>query len=112
MRSNVRIDWHDQQVMARVRMYGIGRMGLAADYLVAKIRENVGTPAPPHSPPGQYPHRMTGELQASIGRQRVRDGYHIYAAAPHAKIVEMRRPYLRRTLAEEQRQVVRIVMGK
>lgn len=111
-RPAVRIQWHSEAVRKRVGDHLLLRLGLAADYLVEKIRENIDTPAPPHSPPGQFPHRMTGELQSSIGRRMVNGGYHIYASAPHAKVVEMRRSYLRRTLAEQGRQVARIAMGR
>lgn len=110
-RPAIRIQWHNERVQRQVGDHVLLRLGLAADYLVAKIRDNIDTPAPPHSPPGQFPHRMSGELYDSVGRKLVGRGYHIYASAPHAMVVEQRRSYLRRTLAEEQRQVVRITLA-
>lgn len=48
------------------------RMGRAMHTLRNILRENLNTPYPPASRPGQFPHRRTGGLRRSVFAKRIR----------------------------------------
>lgn len=77
-------------------------LDVVAGDVAQRVRENISASGPPHSAPGEYPRRITGELQASVGHSvdPVRLEAAIYADAEHAPHVEKIRPFLLRTMAE------------
>lgn len=110
-RSSVR--WYGPQVTRDIREQMKRRLERAARAVAARIRKNIGTQGPPHSVPGEYPHRVSGELQSSIRVETDSRSLtvRIVADAPHAEMVEAKRPYLRRTLREMRSELRSIILG-
>lgn len=110
-RSSVR--WYGERVSRSVRERMKGRLKRAADFAAKTTRRNVATPGPPHSLPGEYPHKVSGDLQRSIHVETDKRSLtvRIVADAPHAGIVEEKRPFLRRTLRLIRTQLRAIILG-
>ncbi len=86
----------------------------AADYLANRIRRNISHPGPPHSTPGEFPHMVSGALEASIHvyPDRKNKTVQIVAEAEHAGYVEKMRPFMQRTYEEEQHNIAAIAVGR
>lgn len=105
----------EQQMIDRAR----ANLGKVGNSLTTKLKDNIATPAPPHSSPGEMPHKMTGELQESIGPEQNGGTLRVKARADHAALLEMGtvkmapRPFLKRTLVENADELGRIaIKGK
>jgi len=67
--------------------------------------------APPHSLPGQMPHRYSGELSETLRTEKHPNLSRIAAAAEHAIYLEFGtetmapRPFMRRTLLENEDEI-------
>lgn len=105
---NVTIAPDDQSLP--VRLDEAVRAGLdeAGRFLVDMIVSNISGPGP--SAPGDYPASDSGELASSIS-YRVEEGRLIVSAsAPHAAALEFGdRPFLSRTLRENEAEVYAII---
>lgn len=98
-----RLKWYGRERRAEVRAKTADIIDILVNELAATVQANIDTQGPPHSTPGEYPHRISGELQASIDStidRRELAGY-VSATAPHSPYVEDMRPFLRRTMHEE-----------
>jgi hypothetical protein len=73
-----------------------------AGFLAGVLGGAFNTPGPPASLPGEFPHRVSGDLQRSIQMRLDRRSLsvRVIATAPHADVLEARRPFLRRTMRE------------
>ena len=109
--SSVR--WYGPQVSREIREQMRRRMYRAARAIAARARRNVSRQGPPHSIPGEFPHRVSGELQDSIHVETDARSltFRIVADAPHAQFVEAERPFLRRTLREMRSELRAIILG-
>jgi hypothetical protein len=111
MRSTVR--WYGPQVTRRVREQMKRRLVKAGQLAVRTVRRNIERRGPPASRPGEFPHRVSGELWRSVGMRLDRRSLSvsIVATAPYAAILETRRSFLRRTLREIRPQLRTIILG-
>lgn len=108
------IVWHEKGVETRAAGIANERLRQAAEFLADAVQANIGTPGPPHSVPGEYPHMITGQLHGGI---RVTSapggyGYQVRSTAPHSKPVEAIRPFLERTFRENRSRVRAIILGR
>lgn len=112
MASSIR--WYGDQVRQAIRERMRVRLHRAAQAVAQKIRENIGTPAPPHSAPGEFPHVVSGELLRSVGVETDKNSLtsRIVVTADHASEVEEKRPFLRRTLREMRPALRRILLRR
>jgi HK97 gp10 family phage protein len=86
--------------------------------LAEAMRDAVSTPCPPHSAPGEAPHKETGELASSFVVSEGKPG-EVYVAntAEHAILLEKGtrkmepRPFIRPTLMRFRRRFARIDLG-
>lgn len=106
--------YHDRasEVLRSVRARAERAIVAGAQYIARRVRENISTPGPPASAPGEYPHVDTGELLASIevrgtGMQRT-----VVATADHAEQVEQSREFMQRTYRENRKRLREIVFGE
>lgn len=93
-----------------VRLEEAVRAGLdeAGRFLVDMIVSNISGPGP--SAPGDYPAADSGELASSISYRIEGDRLFVSASAPHAAALEFGdRPFLRRTLRENEAEVYAII---
>jgi hypothetical protein len=108
--------WNGQAYLASIKRHLIRKLDKVGEAVVARVKENISTAGPAPSSPGEYPHRQTGDLQASITHSIDMStmSVGIKAEAEHAKYVEAARPFLRRTLGEmmDVGAVVEILEGK
>jgi hypothetical protein len=105
MFGNARIlRWDADMVVQFARKILHPRMASLGRELVSRVRDNIGTPTAAAGPsrPGEFPHRDSGDLYRSVSYRLDGDTVTISANAPHAEIVEIERPYLRRTIYENQ----------
>jgi hypothetical protein len=107
--SNVRIAWRERPVRTAAEKRLVRRMHAGGIALAKIIQSNISTPGPSHSFPGQYPHRISGRLHASIHVRVVGMDVQIVARVPHAKYVERTRPFMRRSLEENRAYVKRVI---
>lgn len=96
------VRWYGDEVSRAVREAMKMRLDVAARTVARQVQENIGTPAPPHSVPGQFPHLVSGDLQKSVRVETDKRSLtvRIVADSDHAEAVEASRPFLRRTLRE------------
>lgn len=81
-----------------------------AEFIAQEVQQNISTAGPPASRPGEYPHVDQGDLIASVhARKGSGLSYDIVADAPHARIVEEKRPFLVRSLDELRGEIRSIV---
>ena len=90
-----------------------GNLMRAGDYLAELVRENISTPGPEASAPGEYPHRQSGELKGSVYVRGERNSLtvEIVADAEHAAHVDAARPFLERSMDESMPELIRIATG-
>jgi hypothetical protein len=119
--------WNADRIAANLRARVARNAERAGRHLVAAARRKLAVQGPPPSRPGDSPHRITGDLQASViatvtigggpgGRSTItlvvgtplEIGYFLEAGT--STIAP--RPWLRPTLAEEGKAVARIMAGK
>jgi hypothetical protein len=62
----MKVKWDGPQFRRKLTARLAGNLGDAGALLVSEIRANIGIQGPPPSRPGEFPHRDTGELQASF----------------------------------------------
>jgi hypothetical protein len=99
MSDNVK--WHGNEWLANFRRTMFRKLDKLGAAVAAKVRENIDETGP-HEGPGEFPHKYSGGLQASVGHRvnMGNDSVEVFATAPYADEVEARRPFLRRTFAE------------
>jgi hypothetical protein len=66
MATNVKIRWRGAEFQRELAVEIERRMVLAEGFARRQYQENVATPYPPASLPGQFPHRRSGELQRGV----------------------------------------------
>lgn len=98
--SSVR--WHGERVAMKVRERMKRRLEAAGRAALRRVRKNISRQAPPHSMPGEFPHRMSGDLARSLHVETDKRSLtvRVVASAPYAESLERSRPFLRRTLRE------------
>lgn len=103
-----KLDWNGDAYSRAVENATSRRLAAVGEILVDVVRDNIDTPAPPHSHPGEYPHKDTGRLYESVrsthSRRELRT--RVEARTPYAEHVEEIRPYLRRTVQENRKWIV------
>lgn len=62
----MKVNWHGKQFGRTLFSRIGGNLGDAGALLTDEIQANIGIQGPPRSQPGDFPHRDTGELQASF----------------------------------------------
>lgn len=108
-----RLHWYGDKVMAKVLDLAAKRANRVAQKLANAIRQNISTPGPDPSEPGQFPHRQSGELIDGIKViQRNQYRFDVVSTADHAGIVEETRPYFERTINEQFEMLRRTAEGK
>jgi hypothetical protein len=101
--------WDDRQVLSDVRKNSTPILVDIGNDIAGLIKTKIDTPAPPHSVPGEYPHRLTGEMQSKTRAEAVGPGEAvIFSDAAHAPKIEQIRPFIRRVMAEQQRAIARL----
>lgn len=112
-RTSVTMKWYGERCRRDLRAELLDRLEAAAEHVVEQTKQNIAAPGPPASRPGEYPHRVSGELQGSISSVvNARDlSVRVVATAPHARFVEARRSFLRRTFRESRSTIRQIVLG-
>jgi HK97 gp10 family phage protein len=115
------VKWFGERFLDKIKD-GVQRHVLeAAEKVADQVRINIGQPCPPHSDPGDFPHRESGELQESIHVRMVAGKLikaEVYSTSKKMVWLEFgtsrmaARPFLRRTLAEMGPIVRRIVSAK
>lgn len=110
--ASVKIEWKGDRAgrnMLAAMLHGIQAGG---NFLADRTRDNIDTPSPPASAPGEFPHLQSGELHDSIRVEmnRRKKTVEVTAAAEHAAIVESTRPYLRLTYLQNKSRLRRIVL--
>lgn len=110
-KSSVR--WYGPQVAQSIRDQMKRRLDRAGRAVAASVRRNISRQGPPHSVPGEFPHRVSGDLQSSIRVETDRRSLtvRVVADAPHAEFIEAKRPFLRRTLREMRSELRAIILG-
>lgn len=100
MSSDVR--WNGPAYTAAIKRHLLRKLNKVGEAVVARVKENIATQGPPPSVEGEYPHRQTGDLQASVEFRvdAATLSVILTANADHAKYVEASRPFLARTLQE------------
>lgn len=113
MPTSVSMKWHGPRIERGIRSELESRLDACGDALATQTQVNIAAVGPPASAPGQYPHRISGELQESVGyRLNRRDlAVTVTASAEHAKYVESMRPFLRRTFREMRSKLRAIMLG-
>jgi len=98
----VETSWHGPAAVSSIRRAMAAKFDRIGSMLVRRMRENIGVSTAQSGPsrPGEYPHKDTGELQNSLEYHASPEGLELEADAPHAAIVEIKRPYMRRTIDE------------
>jgi hypothetical protein len=119
--------WNADRIAANLRARMARNAERAGKHLVAAAKRKLAVQGPPPSKPGESPHRITGDLQASIiatvtigGGPGGRSTITLVVGTPldYGLILEVggvhvaARPWLRPTLAEEGKAVGRIMTGK
>jgi hypothetical protein len=114
MARHVRFRWNKGQLFRDIRALSQDRLAVAAAFLVRKIKQNISLSTAAYGPsrPGQYPHRDSGVLQENISWEVSGDRAYVTSTAPHAKIMEFKRPHLSRTLHEQIPALRRIMTGR
>lgn len=114
MASSVSMKWYGDSVTREIREDLKVRLVAAGDYLVAQVQANIAEPGPPHSAPGDFPHKVSGELSESVSAKFDRRSMSVTvtASAEHAPFVEDSRPFLRRTLRESRSAIRGIMLGR
>jgi hypothetical protein len=109
--NRVRIQWFGARVLRRIDRHLQGRLAQVATEVRDQVKENISIPTAVYGPsmPGEYPHLDSGQLRESVYGQVVGDSAYVGATAPHAKIVELRRSYLKRTMIEMRRRIKEIL---
>jgi HK97 gp10 family phage protein len=64
--SEPQIDYELEAAIEAVKAILSPRLDAAGLLLVAQAKENINEPCPPHSDPGQFPHRETANLHDSV----------------------------------------------
>jgi hypothetical protein len=100
--AKLKIEWRGNAVSRHANDAAHAGLIAAGNDLLHRIQQNLDVPGPPGSAPGQFPHRRSGELQASgkIVINRSRKTVTVVFTADHAEIMEAKRPYIRRTYRE------------
>lgn len=62
----MKVKWNGTQFRRELTGRIVRNLGDAGELLVTEIQANIGIQGPPPSLPGEFPHRDTGELQASF----------------------------------------------
>jgi hypothetical protein len=62
----MKVRWDGPQFRRKLTARLGSNLGDAGALLVSEIQANIGIQGPPPSRPGEFPHRDTGELQASF----------------------------------------------
>lgn len=110
MASDFQFEWRGREIAKEVGDRAVAITLRIADQIATQLRLKIDTPAPPHSQPGEYPHRVTGALQQSARAEQSGSlDVQIVADASHAIHVEKIRPFLSRFMRENQRIVTRAV---
>jgi hypothetical protein len=114
MSVEVIVKTNAQQIVREVRRTVTRRLVDAGELITANIRQNISVPSPPSSVPGEYPHRVSGELHDSVHYtiDAARLELTIIADADHADAVERARPFLKRTIDEMRREITDIFNGE
>jgi hypothetical protein len=110
--AKLKIKWNGPKVAAAANAAALAGLEAGGEELVRMIRRNIGVQGPPSSAPGEFPHKLSGELAAGIGMtvNRSRKTVSIYSSAPHGPIVEETRPHIRRTYRESKATLRRVVL--
>lgn len=95
------VNWKGNEWLADFRRQMFNRLDKAGAAVAARVRENIDETGP-HESAGEFPHKYSGRLQASVDHRVVmaEDSVVVTADASYAGDVEERRPFLSRTLGE------------
>lgn len=121
------VRWFDKGFLRLVNKEVDRNLKKAGTFIVNELKRNVlnveghGEP----SPPGQPPHKQSGDLVKSIARQRVGNEERVGSNLPYARRLELGfrgadilgrmynqppRPYLRPTVIKNQKKIARIIL--
>ena len=100
--------WHGPRIKREIRKEMAARLPDLADMIVEKMRDNISTPFPPASFPGDFPHTRSSELIEGISHKtdKRKLSVRIFSSAPHSEFLENGtinmepRPFIDRTLKE------------
>ena len=107
--------WHGDEFFRMLEEHNRKTLELAAIHLKNKVKEKLSTPYPPASNPEDYPHRRDGELRRSVAHEVVGHVARVGTNKVYGRHLEMgtsrmkKRPFLRPTLANQRRQLRRIM---
>jgi hypothetical protein len=108
--SPVTIAWFGAKILQEFKMEMKRRAMRAARTLANQLADNIDTPGPQASAPGEFPHAQTRELLYSIN---VHDdgemGASVSVDAEHARFVEKSRPFFDRTIRDCERRIEKIL---
>ena len=95
------VKWNGERVRAVIVERAMARAERVAKLFAKMLKQNLSTPGPEPSKPGEYPHKQSGKLKSSI-RVVKRNQYRVdvVVGADYAKYVESIRPFVSRTVAE------------
>jgi hypothetical protein len=114
----MKVRWDGPQFRRKLTARLGSNLGDAGALLVSEIQANIGIQGPPPSLPGEFPHRDTGELQASfhfrvdtanLGVRVMTDSDHFLAMELGTGRVAAR-PHAVRTLILQANEVAREVL--
>jgi hypothetical protein len=112
-RSSVTMKWNGDKILRKLEAEIDSRLLECAQAVAEQMRDNVSEHGPPASTPGDFPHRITGELEGSIRAIQNKKGEaRVVAEAEHAPYVEKLRPFFRRTHREMRSRMRAIMLGK
>ncbi len=118
--AGVSVKWHGEKLKAETEAEFIRRLHVASITLKNEIKEQISAPSPPPSAGGEYPHKDTGRLRASISNEvdnaakTARVGTNVL----YGKFLELgtkkmaARPFLRPTFDKLKAQIMEIMKGK
>jgi hypothetical protein len=114
----MKVRWDGPQFRRKLTARLGSNLGDAGALLVSEIQANIGIQGPPPSRPGEFPHRDTGELQASFHFQvdTANLGVRVMTDVSYSVELELgtgrveARPFLARTLILQADAVAREVL--
>lgn len=106
--SRTTIRWHGKRLEREVRKMMADRLDAIGEMMIERMRENINTPGPPHSTPGDFPHQITGDLSEKLVYKVDRRSLSVKISclSDHFLAIELgtedmaARPFMRRTMLE------------
>jgi hypothetical protein len=109
------------ELIPQLRAASFARSKLAAQFLQAQLRRDVGKRYPPASRPGQPPARRTGAYQASLYARPIKGGGGVVAGSEMPRLFRWlnlgtrrmaARPHFERTVLSCRARILQILRGQ